>query len=119
MEENTTRNITFKVVINCPGVDDVTVVVSRRGPSTDWKELCRVWRNKKNQFCRCIKYEFGNLCQITDRFDRNKTEWRLKGVSGDQTTVEEKIFNVNVTCKYNVLYYVALHYSRLRYISLC
>ena len=119
VEENTTRNITFKVVITCRDVDDVTVGVSRRGPSPDWKELCIVWANRKNQFCQCNKYEFGNLCQITDTFDRNKLEWRLKGVDGDQTRVEEKTFNVNVTCKYSVLYYVALHYSRLRYISLC
>ena len=119
VEENTTRNITFKVIITCPGVNDVTVDVSRRGPSSDWKLLCRVWRNRKNQFCQCNRYEFGNLCQITDTLDRNKTEWRLEGVGGDQTRVEEKTFNVNVTCKYSVLYYVALHYSRLRYITLC
>ena len=118
MEENITRKITFKVDITCPDVDDVKVDVSRRSPSSDWKQLCIVWANRKNQFCDCNKDEFQILCHITDTFDRNKTEWRLKDDNG-QTKVKEKTFNVNVTCKYIVLCCVALNHSRLRYITLC
>ena len=115
VEENTTQTIPFEVVIQCLYVHDVTVVVSWTDSSSAWVDLCTVSRDRTTNNCICERSDFGQLCRFTNKFHRHRTEWRVTGIANDQTTVQEEIFRVHVTCKYMGLYYVALRYIILRY----
>ena len=104
MEENTTRTITFEVLNTCPGLDDVTVVVSRgNGSPSDWNDLCRVSMERLETNCKCEKNDLGQLCNAKDTFTRHRARWRLRGTDNSITSLGEEIFNVNVTCKFAVI----------------
>ena len=110
MEENTTRTITFEVLNTCPDLDDVTVVVSRgNGSVSDWKDLCRVSQERPATNCKCEKSDLGQLCNATDTFTRHRAQWKLTGTNNSITILGEEIFNVNVTCKFVVIYNVDLN----------
>ena len=112
MEENETRFVKFEVNNQCPGQPDLMVLVSYGRPGlSDWSHLCRVSKERKTQNCRCEESDAGLQCQFIDTFNRSKYRWRLSGIGNDKGRVEEKTFNVNVTCKYILLYYIVLYCS--------
>ena len=118
MEENETRSVQFEVNNRCSGQPDLRVSVSFKPGSSYWTEWCRVSKERKAANCRCEESDAGQLCQFTDTFPRWKTRWRLSGTGMDIGRVEEKNFNVNVTCKYITLYYITLYCIILYYIIL-
>ena len=104
MEENTTRTITFEVLNTCPGLDDVTVIVSRgNGSASDWKDLCRVSRERMTTICKCEKSDLGQLCNAIDTFTRHRAQWRLRATHNSNTILGEEIFSFKVTCKFAVI----------------
>ena len=103
-EEDTTRTITFEVLNTCPGLDDVTVIVSWwSGSASDWNDLCRVSQERKSINCKCEKSDLGQLCNATDTFTRHRAQWRLRATNNSNTILGEKAFNVKVTCKFAVI----------------